>query len=136
MRVSWIAATGLAVMLAAAAAAQPGQGIRPVRVGLSGADMDACLSLAEVRGLSRTGDNYLAVRARPSRVAPELDRLTTGRQVWVCDADAVPGWTGIVYAAEPDHDCDVGSPVPSPRAYGGPCREGWVASRYLTVIAG
>ena len=94
MRVSWLAATGLAAMLATAVAAQPGQGIRPVRTGLSGADMDACLSLAEVRGLDRNGDNYLAVRARPSRVAPELDRLTTGRQVWICDRDAVPGWTG------------------------------------------
>ena len=136
MRVSWLAATGLAAMLAAAVAAQPGQGIRPVRTGLSGADMDACLSLAEVRGLDRNGDNYLAVRARPSRVAPELDRLTTGRQVWICDRDAVPGWTGIVYAAEPEQECNVGSPVPSPRAYGGPCRQGWVASRYLNVIAG
>ena len=83
-----------------------------------------------------SGDNYLAVRARPSRVAPELDRLTTGRQVWICDRDAVPGWTGIVYAAEPEQECNVGSPVPSPRAYGGPCRQGWVASRYLNVIAG
>ncbi len=136
MRVSWIVATGLAVRLTAAAAAQPGQGIRPVRTGLSGADMDACLSLAEVRGLDRNGDNFLAVRARPSRVAPALDRLTTGRQVWICDGDAVPGWSGIVYAAEPGQECNVGSPVQTPRAYGGPCRQGWVASRYLTVIAG
>src|SRR5688572_21145707 len=83
---------------AAAAAAQPGQGQRPVRIGLSGPDMDACGGVAEVRGLAREGDNFLSVRARPSRVAPALDRLGTGRQVWICDEDAVTGWTGIVYA--------------------------------------
>jgi hypothetical protein len=136
MRMSWIAAAGLAALLASATAAQPGQGIRPVRVGLSGADMDACLSLAEVRGLDRNGDNFLSVRARPSRVAPALDRLGPRRQVWICDGDAVPGWAGIVYAAEPGQECNVGSPVPAPRAYRGPCRQGWVAARYLTVIAG
>ena len=136
MRMRWIAAAGLAALVASATAAQPGQGIRPVRVGLSGADMDACLSLAEVRGLDRNGDNFLSVRARPSRVAPALDRLGPRRQVWICDGDAVPGWAGIVYAAEPGQDCNVGSPVPAPRAYRGPCRQGWVAARYLGVIAG
>lgn len=136
MKTTWIAVAALAGALATAALAQPGQGQRPVRIGLSGADMDACLSLADVRGLDRNGDNFLSVRTRPSRVAPALDRLTTGRQVWICDGDAVPGWTGIVYAERPGQDCNVGSPVPAPRAYGGPCRQGWVASRYLNVIAG
>ena len=129
----WIAA-GLAGMLTNAAAAQPGQ--RPVRVGLSGPEMDACLSLAEVRGLDRNGGNMLPVRAMPSRVARALDGLGPGRQVWVCDGDAVPGWTGIVYAAEPGQDCNVGAPVSTPRPYAGPCRQGWVAARYLSVIAG
>jgi hypothetical protein len=127
----------LAGMLASGlASAQPGQGVRPVRVGLAGADMDACLSLAEVRGLDRHGDNFLTVRARPQRVAPALGRLRTGQQVWVCDGDAVTGWTGIVYAEEPGQECNVGSPVPSIRPYAGACRQGWVASRYLVVIAG
>ncbi len=131
----WIAA-GVAgiVALTTAAAAQPGQ--RPVRIGLAGSDMDACLSVAEVRGLNRQGDNFLSVRARPSRVATALDRLGSGRQVWICDGDAAPGWTGIVYAAEPGQECNVGSPVPTPRPYAGPCRQGWVAARYLLVIAG
>ena len=104
--------------------------------GLAGSDLDACLSVAEVRGLDRNGDTFLSVRARPSRVAQALDRLGPGRQVWVCDADAVPGWTGIVYAAEPGQECNVGSPVATIRPYQGACRQGWVASRYLVVIAG
>ena len=136
MRMIRMAAAGLAGLIATASAAQPGQGIRPVRIGLAGSDMDACLSLAEVRGLDRNGDNVLSVRARPSRVAPALDRLGPGRQVWVCDSDAVPGWTGIVYAAGPGQECNVGSPVATIRPYAGACRQGWVASRYLAVIAG
>jgi len=134
MRWGWmLAAVSAGVALATAAAAQPGQ--RPVRVGLSGPDMDACLSVAEVRGLDRNGDNFLTVRTMPSRVARALDRLGTGRQVWVCDGDAVTGWTGIVYADRPGQECNVGSPVPTPRPYAGQCRQGWVASRYLVVIA-
>lgn len=136
MRMTTVAAAGLAGLILLATAADAQQGRRPVRVGLAGNDLDACLSLAEVRGLDRNGDNFLSVRARPSRVAPALDRLGPGRQVWVCDGDAVPGWTGIVYAERPGEECNVGSPVASIRPYEGPCRQGWVASRYLVVIAG
>ena len=46
MRMIRMAAAGLAGLIATASAAQPGQGIRPVRIGLAGSDMDACLSLA------------------------------------------------------------------------------------------
>ena len=136
MRMRIMTAAGLAGLIVLATAADAQQGGRPVRVGLAGSDLDACLSLAEVRGLDRNGDNFLSVRARPSRVAPALDRLGPGRQVWVCDADAVPGWTGIVYAERPGEECQVGSPVASIRPYSGPCRQGWVASRFLAVIAG
>jgi hypothetical protein len=133
-----IAATGLALAAAglAATTAPAQQGQRPVRVGLAGNDLDACLSLAEVRGLDRNGDNTLTVRATPTRAGRVLDRLGPNRQVWVCDGDAVPGWTGIVYADRPGVECNVGSPVPSIQPYEGPCRTGWVFSRYLVVIAG
>lgn len=136
MKLNLFVAAGLlaAGIAAGAAQAQPGQ--RPVRVGLAGDDLDACLSLAEVRGLDRNGDNFLAVRATPTRAGRVLDRLGPNRQVWVCDRDAVPGWTGIVYADRPGVDCNVGSPVASIRPYRGPCRQGWVSSRYLVVIAG
>lgn len=140
MRGSWIAASGaLAVGVAMAglagnAGAQPG--IRPVRIGLAGPALDACLSLAEVRGVNRETGNVLIVRAIPRIGAIPLDRLAPGRQVWICDGDAMPGWTGIVYAERPGQDCGVAAPVASPQSYAGPCRTGWVASRYLAVIAG
>ena len=138
MKLTLFVATGLLTASIAASAAQgQGQaGQRPVRVGLAGNDLDACLSLAEVRGLDRNGDNFLTVRATPTRAGRVLDRLGPNRQVWICDGDAVPGWTGIVYADRPGVACNVGSPVPSIRPYQGPCRTGWVFSRYLFVVAG
>ena len=140
MRRSWIAAAALLAAggalagLAGMASAQTGT--RPVRIGLAGPELDACLSLAEVRGVDREHGNALTVRAIPRIGATPLDRLAPGRQVWVCDSDAMPGWTGIVYAEQPGQECAVAAPVASPQSYAGPCRTGWVASRYLAVIAG
>lgn len=127
-----LAVLSAGALAAGAALAQPGH--RPVRVGLAGADLDACLSLAEVQGLDPNGDNFLTVRAAPVREARSLDRLGPGQQVWVCEEAS--GWSGIVYATRRNGDCHVGSPVPRPRPYAGPCRQGWVASRYLVTIAG
>lgn len=108
----------------------------PVRIGLAGSDLDACLSLGEVSGLNPRGDNFLAVRAAPSTNARMLERLRKGHRVEVCEKTG--GWLGIVYDADPNgqRDCGTGSPVPRPRAYRGPCLSGWVASRYVTIVAG
>jgi len=130
--VTILAVLSAGALWASASTAQPGN--RPVRVGLAGADLDACLSLAEVQGLDPNGDNFLTVRAAPSREARALDRLGPGQQVWVCEES--PGWSGIVYATRRNRQCNVGSPVPRPRPYAGACRQGWVASRYLVTIAG
>ena len=129
-----LAAVGALAGMANLARADPG--CRPGRSGLAGAELHACLSLAEVRGVNREGGNVLTVRAIPRIGATALDRLGPGRQVWICDSDAVPGWTGIVYAEQAGQDCGVTSPVESPRPYEGTCREGWVASRFLAVIDG
>ena len=48
----------------------------------------------------------------------------------------VPGWAGIVYGPRASTGCNVESPIPRVRAYRGPCRSGWVSSRYVTPIAG
>ena len=109
---------------------------RPVHVGLAGSDLDACLSLGEVSGLNPRGDNFLAVRAAPSAKARMVARLRTGHRVEVCEQQG--GWLGIVYDTDPSgrRDCGTGSPVPNARAYRGPCLSGWVAARYVTIIAG
>ena len=110
---------------------------RVPRIGLAGDDLDACLSVGQVTGLNPRGDNFLAVRAEPSAGAPEKDRFGPGREFWICDEAG--DWLGVVYGSDPGDgpgDCEVGSPVASVRPYDGPCRWGWVHSRYVTVIAG
>ena len=132
-RLVWSAAglIGLAA-LAGTAVAQPGA--RPVRYGLNGPELDACTPYSEIRGLNPRGDNFVSVRAGPSVRARELDRLGPGRRVWICEE--VSGWAGIVYGPRGSTGCNVESPVRRPQPYRGPCRSGWVASRYVTPIAG
>ena len=120
-----------AVLLAGAAIAQPGS--RPVRYGLNGPELDGCTPYSEIRGLNPRGDNFVSVRAAPTVRARELDRLGPGR-VWICEE--VSGWAGIVYGPRGSTGCNVESPLPRVRAYRGPCRSGWVSSRYVTPIAG
>lgn len=126
----------LPLLLLAVAGAAPTPPEKPVMVGAI-ADLDACLSNARVTGLDRRGDNFLAVRSRPAASARELGRLRSGQIVWACDQSADGRWTGIVYAPpNPPIDCRVGTPWLRRTAYRGPCRSGWVSSRWLTIIAG
>jgi hypothetical protein len=117
----------------AAAAATPD---RPVRIGTVAPDLDACLSQGEVTGLNSQGDNYLTVRAGPGRDARDIGRLGPGHIVNVCEQRGE--WLGIVFgpAGRPEEDCGVGSPVPRPQRYDGPCHSGWVAARYIRIVAG
>ena len=47
------------------------------------------------------------------------------------------GWTGVLVApSNGSLDCGVGSPIAKRQAYGGACPSGWVASRFLEVVAG
>jgi hypothetical protein len=126
----------IAILAGAAAASGAAAQSLPVRIGLEGPDTDACAGLGEVRGLNRRGDNYLSVRTGPRAHLPERDRLRTGRQVFVCQASRDGQWLGVVYSRNPRQHCNVGSPVRSPRPYSGPCRSGWVNSRYITIVAG
>lgn len=121
-----------AVLLGNAPPLRPEQ---PVRIGLY-ADLDACLTLSRVSGLNPRGDNYLSLRSRPSAKARELKRLRPGQQVWVCE-ERPDGWTGVLVApADGSLDCGVGSPVAERQTYRGTCDSGWVASRFLEVLAG
>jgi hypothetical protein len=125
-----------ALLLAAAAGlAANAPPERPVRVG-GYDDLDACLTVSKVAGLNPKGDNFLSLRSSPAASGRELMRLRPGQEVWVCD-EAPGGWTGVLVApSRDDLDCGVGSPIAKRQPYRGRCRSGWVASRYLQVIAG
>lgn len=134
-RVGTLLAALLFVSAGTAFSEPPAQ--RIPRIGLAGDDLDACLSIGQVTGLNPRGDNFLAVRFEPSRKARVNDRLGPGRQVWICEEAGE--WLGVVYdrfAAEGPGDCGLASPVANARPYAGPCRWGWVNSRYIRVIAG
>jgi len=133
MRRGALPAAALLIAATAAVAATPD---RPVRIGTAAPDLDACLSQGAVTGLDPEGDNFLTVRAGPGRDARDIGRLGPGHLVNICEERN--GWLGIVFgpAGRPDEDCGVGSPVPRPRRYEGPCHSGWVAARYIRVVAG
>ena len=129
-------AIAFAVLTAAAAAVAAPSASRPVMIGSDGPDAVACRAIGAVSGLNRRGDNFLSVRARPDVRARELARLRSGRRVDVCDRTADGRWLGIVYG-RPGEDCGVDAPVSRPQPYqaGWACRSGWVAARYVTIIA-
>ena len=118
-------------LLAAPAAADPLPAV-PVTVG-GEPDLDACGGLAEVHGLDPRGANRLSVRAGPGTGYPRLDRLGPRVRLIVCEERG--DWLGVVYGP-PGLDCGLGSPIPDATAYRGPCRSGWVAARYVALIAG
>lgn len=130
-RPAMFALATLAVALAGPAA--QAQQARPVQVGGDGT-MDACSGIGQVTGLRPGGDGFLSVRAGPDASRAEVDRLGAGTQLHLCDADGA--WLGVVYADDESADCGVTSPVPGRSAYAGPCRSGWVHSRFVNIVAG
>ena len=107
----------------------------PIRIG-GDAEMDACGTASQVANLDPQGDNFLSVRDAPSTQTKERDRLDAGQMVSVCATEN--SWSGIVYSRDGDAetDCGVDTPVATERNYTGPCRSGWVDSRYLEMQAG
>lgn len=131
------AGTPLAIAAAVALIgnAAPARPERPIMVGGMD-DLDACLTVSKVTGLNPRGDNFLSLRSQPSSKARELMRLRAEQQVWVCE-ETPGGWTGVLIGpADGSLDCGVGTPIAKRRAYAGPCQSGWVASRFLEVVAG
>lgn len=109
---------------------------RAVRIGLDGPGFDACGGYGEVTDLFPDGELPRPVRAAPEGDAKVIDRLAKGAGVQMCDHQN--GFTGIVYAPADDAviDCGTGSPVAEEQDYDGPCRSGWVAEEYITLLAG
>jgi len=121
-----------AVLLATVGSAPAEPPSVPLLIG-GDALMDACGSVGEVRGLNPHGDNYLAVRSGPGTEFAMRDQLHEGDRVILCSVKGE--WLGIVYGPE-DVDCGVATPLPESVTYAGPCRWGWVASRWILVLAG
>jgi len=120
-----------AAFAACAASAQT----RPVTV-QADPELDACPSTGVVSGLNPRGDNFLSVRAAPRAGAREVGRLRTRQVVFVCDTSAGQGWWGVVYPRVRGRNCRLSTRLRRHRAYAGPCRSGWVATRYVTLIGG
>lgn len=106
----------------------------PVRIGIDGPQYDACASYGEVTGLNPRGDNYLSVRDAPSAETKERDRIEPGQGLAICAQEN--GWYGVIYSRDDEEDCGTGSPVETPRNYTGPCRQGWVSKKFVTILAG
>lgn len=129
----WIVAALACSLAAAPLMAQPQStgGNRPVMLKADDG-LDPC-SLGVITG---AGDGAIMVFPGDSTDLDAVDYLSDGQQVWVCDGDDDGDMIGIVYSADPDKDCEVGSSVEADRAYLGPCEWGWVKGEWVQVIAG
>jgi hypothetical protein len=75
---------------------------------------------------------FASVRSAPKLEAKELDRLNAETLVQVCDTKGT--WTGVVYG--PNAVSCVPDFVPKAYSYKGPCKSGWIASRFVVGVAG
>jgi len=101
----------------------------PVTVG------GAC-AIGGVIGLDPNGDNFLSVRSGPGgQPYREIDRLFSSDAVHVCGRKNTT-WLAVVYSAArtAQDGCDI-APKGARRPYDGPCKFGWVHSRYIKVSA-
>ena len=102
----------------------------PVHIG-GEPGLDACGSQGRTTNLRR--GQFLAVRTGPSVRHRLLDRLGSGRDLWLCELRF--SWYAVVYATSGE-DCGVSSEQAKRVAYRGPCRSGWVYARYVELTAG
>ena len=120
------------LITATAHASAPSPKPVPVMVGGNG-DIDACPSLAQVGGAT---SGLISVKAGPAAEHAEIDRLANGAFAYACEERGE--WTGVVYLKGTDEapDCGVASNQARRSAYKGPCKSGWVRSKWLTIVAG
>lgn len=104
----------------------------PVRIGEAGPAFRACQATGTTRNPAGAA---LAVRAGPFDSAAATGSIAPGARFHVCDRSIDQSWLGIVYEAAAA-DCGVSVPVASERDYAGPCRQGWVASAAVRLVAG
>ncbi len=95
-------------------------------------DLDACSSTGVVKGI-RTS---LAIRAGPGAGHRLLDALNNGDPLFVCGSSNDGKWYSVVYAKDTTAECGVSGPIAKRGTYGGPCKSGWVAARWIEIVAG
>ncbi|WP_324133580.1 hypothetical protein [Bosea sp. (in: a-proteobacteria)] len=101
-------------------------------------------AVAEIVGLRKGGDGFVSVRSAPSTKAAELGRLVQGeRVIAVLQKDwNSANFVGVIYLPDPKADTPLMEACRLPEAppyfdgtYTGPCRSGWVARRFVRVLA-
>jgi hypothetical protein len=99
----------------------------PVMIGGEQHDIDACGgTIGVVRGISRRGDGFLAVRSGPGTKYKTIDKFyRNGERVIICDRKGE--WIGIVYGK----NCGTESPIPQRKPYDGSCKSGWAFEKYV-----
>lgn len=110
---------------------------RPVML-QSSEEVDACPSLGAPTGLNPRGDNFLALKAAPNLKAKRIAKIGPQQVFLICDRTRDGAWLGVLLpgAKQKFTDCGGSSPVGKRQRYRGPCMQGWVAARYVQVIAG
>jgi hypothetical protein len=108
----------------------------PVIAGGDGIPAALCETNGRVVGLDPKGDGFLSVRSGPGgKPYREIDRRYNGQEVLVCDQKGP--WLAVIYHASGRwNGCALENYGPDRVPYTGPCRYGWVHSRYVHIYAG
>ncbi len=124
--------------------------VRPVAVTINPIIVDGAAiapggAVAQIQGLKKGGDGFVSVRDAPSTKGRETDRLTEGTfliRTFAEGADAGTKFVGVVYDRDVNSDrsmlerCAIPEAPPySSGAYKGPCKSGWMAARFVRVLA-
>jgi hypothetical protein len=106
-------------------------------------------SVGQIVGLKKGGDGFVSVRGAPTLKGQERGRLTLNRYVLMLSGNTAAekaGFIGVIYierAKDADVDleqaCGIENPIPptmtAKRIYRGPCKSGWIARRFVKVLA-
>jgi hypothetical protein len=96
----------------------------------------ACRGTGEVLVLDSKGAGFLPVQSGPDRPYREIDRLSNGDKVFICDQRGL--WYAVVYSESHElmRECGVSRPWLIRQAYTGPCRYCWVPVHYVRTTSG
>ncbi len=101
-------------------------------------EFDACGAIGEPKGLNPKGDNFLALKAAPNLASKRKAKLGPKKAFFICEYSNDDTWVGVVVpmGRQSLEDCGLGGTMERRQAYKGPCMQGWVAAKYVEVIAG